>query len=249
LSKIIKAHEDMEEVAPFDFRNIEEAQKGKGKKAGRPGVTSKSAAHPPVKEVTRDPLEELEEIVKNRLLEVERKAEALEKEAYEKGYAQGEKDGFEYGKKNMFIVNEHLERVLRGLQGVPRKVFQDYREWFISACLAITKQLVRVELQTNTEAIVNLVNAVVDEAEEAHSLTLYLNPADIELMKKHTDFASWMQRDGSSCAFKPDNKLERGGCRMESEIQVVDAAVETRLALIERQLRQDGPTHEDSSSL
>lgn len=247
MSKIFKAHEDME-VALFDFQNIEGVQTGTGMKAGHLGVASRSGTGSAVKEVTPDPLEELEEIVKSRLLEVERKAEALEKEAYEKGYAQGEKDGLDYGKKNMLIVHEHLERVLRGLQDVPRKVFQDYREWFISACMTITRQLVRVELRSNADAIANLINTVVDEAEAAQSLTLYLNPADLELMKKHTDFASWTNREGNSCAFKPDSKLERGGCRLESDIQVVDAAVETRLALIERQLRQEGPAHEDSPS-
>lgn len=246
MSKIIKPHDDAE-ITVFGFRNIEEGQPIRPEDGGPSGDISNSEENAAPEEAP-DPLKELEEIVKNRLFEVERKAEALEKEAYEKGYAQGEKDGFEYGKRNILIVNEHLERILGGLQDVPRKIFQDYREWLISTSIAIARHVLRGELQTNAEAIVRLADAVLDDAEEAHSVTLYLNPADIELMKKHTDFVNLTQREGSSCTFKPDSRLERGGCRLESEVQVINAAVETRVALIEKQLRQHGPADEDPSS-
>lgn len=247
MSKIIKPHDDAE-VTIFGFRNIEAGRPFQSEDGGPSGDVSNSEEDAVPEEAQPDPLQELEEIVKNRLFEVERKAEALEKEAYEKGYAQGEQDGFEYGKRNILIVNEHLERILGGLQDVPRKIFQDYRDWLLSTSIAIARHVVRGELQTSAEAIVRLVDAVLDEAEEAHSVTLYLNPADIELMKKHTDFVNLTQREGSSCTFKPDNKIDRGGCRLESDIQVIDAAVETRVALVEKQLRQHGPADEDPSS-
>ena len=246
MSKIIKAHEDTE-VSVFDFRTIEDAHVVKDSRTRVMGASA-ADAEAAAEEVCPDPLQELEEMVKNRLFEVERKAEALEKEAYEKGYAQGEKDGFEYGKKNMLIVNEHLERVLTGLQDTPRRVFQDYREWLISVCLTLTKHLLRAELQMNPEAVVSLVSAVMDDAEEAHSLTLFLNPADMETLKKHADFGRLTQREGRTWTFKPDSKLERGGCRLESELQVLDASVETRLGLLEKYLQQHGPTHEDTPS-
>ena len=120
MSKIIKAHEEME-VALFDFRTIEDAQAVQNSKAPVTGSVFGNPEEASPEEAAPDPLLELEEMVKNRLFEVERKAEALEREAYEKGYAQGEKDGFEYGRKTMLIVNEHLERVLTGLQDIPRR--------------------------------------------------------------------------------------------------------------------------------
>lgn len=247
MSRIIKAHEDTE-VSVFDFRSIEGIQTDGDPRMRVTGAASGTTVEPLAEEAAPDPLQELEEMVKNRLFEVERKAEALEKEAYERGYAQGEKDGFEYGRKNILIVNEHLERVLNGLQDIPGRVCQEYREWLISACIAMTRHLLRAELRMNNEAIVNLVNAVMDDAEEAHSLTLFLNPADMETLKKHTDFERLTQRKGTSWTFKPDSRLERGGCRLESELQVLDASVETRLGLLDSHLHQFGLDHEEASS-
>lgn len=244
MSKIIKAH-DNEGIVNFDFRDIEDGGPvGADLAAG--GAPDSLPAEAEVPE--RDPLEELEELIQNRLHEVERKAQALEKEAYEKGYAQGEKDGFEYGRRNALVLTEHLNDVLSGLEGIPQKVHGDYREWFISSCLAVAKRIARKELQTNPEALVKMINGILDEAQGQHSLTIYFNPADLELLKKHSDLARWTQREEGPCVFKTDARLTRGGCRMESEIQLLDATIETQFALMEKELSRNEDAPEDSSS-
>lgn len=244
LSNIIKA-KTYPAFKSFDFHAIDQdAAKTPGEGTPSAGVPKPWRGLDLSESKHSDPIEELEAAIRNRLLEVERTAQELEREAYEKGYAQGERDGMEYGMKSMAIVKDHLERLLGGLQSVPERVLRDYRDWLISTCLAIARKVVGVELETKPKALVKMIDALVIEAEEHQSLTLYLNPKDLGLLEKTTDFKEWSEKAERSLAIRTDVRLARGGCRIESDIQLLDASIETQFSLIERALRDHASTVE-----
>ena len=248
MSRIIKSHEGAD-ITVFDFQSIEREERSSYllNPSGHTGEASRGE-DVAEDELASDPLAELEETIRNRLFEVERKADELEKEAYEKGYAQGEKDGTEYGRKSMQIVQERMEELLRGLETLPQRVHEDYRNWLIDTVLAISKKIVRRELETNREALMGMIEGILGEAEEQQHLTLSLHPRDLEMIEKHTDPRTWSNRTGRSFTVKPDDGIERGGCRMESEIQLLDATLDTQFALLEKALRNDEPVTADTDS-
>ncbi len=247
MSRIIKAHETTEVVTTFDFRDILTGDEEKERKTGalQAGDDAADAAPEPEEEQV-DPLLELEETIRNRLMEAEHNAQEIERDAYEKGYAQGRKDGYEYGKKSMDLVREHLEQLLNSVQEIPEKVFQDYRNWFIAACLTVLRQIIPGQMQAQPRAVAQLAQTVLDQAQEHHSLVMYLHPMDLELIEKHTDLKERLREEGRSFVLKPDPNMERGGCRAESDIQVVDATLSTQLDLIEEALRGGGAAAEET---
>jgi flagellar assembly protein FliH len=257
LSRIIKAR-DGSGVAAFDFREI---LVGSGEKVGADDTPpaeeqpvdelgseaveeSPEPEEPPEPEV--DPLEELEETIRNRLLEAERHAQELEKEAYEKGYAQGQKDGVEYGRKSMKIVQDHLQQLLSGLQAAPETILGDYRNWLLASCLAVLREIVPMTIQIHPQALLHLIDGLLEEAAGGQTLTIHLNPADLDLLEKNTDLKERMQSGDRRFAVKADPGVKRGGCRAENDIQLLDATIETQLALFEEALRGHEPDKQDS---
>lgn len=239
MSRIIKSHEAAENIQVFDFQSIETEGTCSylENPSLHPSCTAEAEEATVEEEPAPDPLAELEETIRNRLFEVERRADELEKEAYEKGYAQGEKDGAEYGRKSMQVVQEHMEELLGSLETLPQRVFSDYRDWMVDTVLAVSRKIVRKELETSREALVHMMEAVLGEAEEHQGMTLSLNPRDIEMIEKHTDLKDWPRQTGRSFTLKADENIERGGCRVESDIQIVDATLDTQFALLEKALR------------
>lgn len=243
MSNLFKAGE-LPDLIPFDFDVIDA---GEGKvhlyapieRDAAAEKAPKEAEAPPEEEI--DPYADLERMIQERLLEVERRAQYVEKEAYEKGYAQGEKDGFEYGRRSMEVVTENLNRVLGGIEGVAPQAFRDYREWFVEACLAVSRHVVRRELETSLEPLKGTIRALLDEAEQGHGVTLYLNPRDYDLLGKTASVAKWLNEQESNVSLRPDSSLDRGGCRLETEVQILDASIETRFALLEKTLRAYEP--------
>ena len=239
LSRIIKSNEATD-ITVFDFQSIE--REGKCTYLENPSLNTcaaDNAEEAVEEEPALDPLAELEETIRNRLFEVERKADELEKEAYAKGYEQGEKEGTEFGRKRMQKVQDHMEELLNGLETLPQRAFADYRNWMIDTVFAISKKIVRRELETNPAALVSLIESVLSEAEERQHLTLRLHPRDLEMVEKYTDPQKWTKKTGRSFSLTPDESIDRGGCRIESEIQILDATLDTQFALLEKALRQD----------
>ncbi len=175
-----------------------------------------------------------EEMYRRKLLELERKTQEIERDAYSKGFAQGEKDGVDYGQKSVQVVSAQLERIVRNLETLPARVLKDYREWLIGASLGIARQIVRREIRTTPEIVADLTGELLEEIEQHGALTVYLNPGDLEIVEKKAGLAP--QTEGKNFALRSDAKLERGGCRVESAIQLIDASIETMFEKLEKEL-------------
>ncbi len=234
-NNVIKARDDTS-FTPFDFEEIA-MMKARGSETaeGEP-----SEEHPPV-----DPLQELEDTIRNRLAEAERNAIELEKEGYEKGYAKGLEEGLERGRENMESVKQDMEEILDGFHAIPGKVLGDYRNWFIAACMAVVKRIVPKAAEKWPRELIRLIETVLDETRDHQSLAIYVHPMDLELLAKQTDLKERIQQWGRHFAMKADPSMTRGGCRAESDIQVVDATIETQLALLEETMRNHEPTAEE----
>jgi flagellar assembly protein FliH len=185
-----------------------------------------------------------EQLFRTKLLELERQTQDIEKEAYGKGFTQGEKDGFEYGHKAAQVIKAQLERVSENLEALPEKVLRDYREWLIRTSIRIAGHIINREVQTSPEIVADAVKALLNEAEEHSTLTVYLNPNDLELIEKRTDLALCANK--KHCALKVDKDLERGGCRVESAIQLLDASLASQFENLEKYLR-DGAASPDAA--
>ncbi len=171
----------------------------------------------------RRPETNSEELYRRKLLELERRTQEIEKEAYSQGFAQGEKDGFDYGQKSVQVVKSQLERIVQNMEALPAKILQDYRDWLIRTSIRIARQIVNREIRTSPEIVADTVNALIEEAEEHSTLTVYLNPNDLEIIEKRAELALWA--NGKHFALKADRDLERGGCRIESAVQLLDASI------------------------
>jgi flagellar assembly protein FliH len=239
LSNIIKASESSSCV-PFGFEEIELLSGGDP--CGPSGERTAGSAS-----VSPDPLKDLERTIQERLLDAERRAQEIEREAYEQGYAQGLKDGTEFGRKSMLVTQEQLERLFDDLRNLPGQVLRDYRNWLVASCMAISKHVIQRELRMRPRVLLKLIQALLAEVESTQSLTLTLHPKDLEMLTRHASFRVPMEGDERPFVVRTDPELERGGCRIESDIQFFDAGIDKKLALIEQGFKAEGTAGNDAT--
>jgi len=175
-----------------------------------------------------------EELYRRKLLEIERSTQEIERNAYSQGFAQGEKDGLDYGQKSVQVVRSQLERIAQNMEALPEKVLEDYRDWLIRTSVRIARQIVKREIQTSPEIVADIVRALIEEAREHCTLTIFLNPHDLEITEKRGGLAPGA--NGKHFTLKADRDLERGGCRIESDIQLLDASIASLFENLENKL-------------
>jgi len=192
----------------------------------------------PEEEQLAEPEANPEELYRRKLLEIERRTQEIERDAYSKGFAQGQKDGFDYGQKSVQVVKSQLERIAQNMETLPEKILQDYRDWLIHASIRIARGIVDREIQTSPEIVADSAKSLLEEALEHSTLTVYLNPHDLEIVEKRADLTRGA--NGKRFVIKADRDLERGGCRIESAIQLLDASIPSLFANLEKKLTEDG---------
>lgn len=231
-SKIVKGARQ-ETWAKFAFQEIGSEDDPRGVPAH-----SQAGAAP----TDADPLEDLEETIRRQLLEAERRAQEIERDAYQKGYEQGRKDGFDFGAKSMRVIQEQMETLLGHMEGLPSQILQDYREWLIRASLSLAKIIVRREVRADAAILAALVDECMESMDRSHEITLVLHPKDKALLEKHGVLARWAGAQEAADGvlhIRTDSEMERGGCRLISAIQEIDATLETRWKDLEARLTSD----------
>ena len=208
-------------------------------------VTASTVPAGPEEEQVSEPEINSEELYRRKLLTVERRTQEIERDAYSQGFAQGEKDGFDYGQKSVQVVKSQLERIAQNLEALPAKILMDYRDWMIQASIRIARQIVNREIRTCPEIVADTVRALIEEAEEHGTLSIYLNPNDLEIVEKRAELA--LGANGKHFVLKADRDLERGGCRVESAVQVLDASIATLFENLEKKLL-DGATSQNATA-
>ncbi|MVW76261.1 flagellar assembly protein FliH [Pseudomonas xionganensis] len=211
---------DPEEEAPAEVV-VEESAAGAVEEGEEALAASEEVALEDVKPLT---LEELE---------------AIRQDAYNEGFATGEKDGFHAGQlKAKQEAEVALAARIKGLETLMQQLFEPIAEQdqqLESAMVNLLSHMVRQVIQRELAMDSSQIRQVLSEALKllpmgTENVRIHLNPQDFELIK------ALRERHEESWRILEDESLLPGGCRVETELSRIDATVETRMHQAIKQL-------------
>lgn len=167
--------------------------------------------------------------------------EQIREEAYNDGFATGERDGFHSGQlKAQQEARARLEEQVARLESVMSHLMEPIRgqdgqieDMLVDLVETMVRQVVQRELSTDSSHIRQVLNGALKALPMgADQIRIYLNPADFETVR------AIRERHEESWRLLEDDQLLPGGCRVEAEHSLVDASRETRLAQVIEQLHE-----------
>jgi flagellar assembly protein FliH len=163
------------------------------------------------------------------LKEAEERAAHLEREGYDKGFSQGEKDGFELGLKKAEKAVANLEKLLEELSDVKQNMVRSYEKEIVNVIFAIAKKIVCDQGLRDESLIHRTVLKALHLAADRSEISLRVHPDDVQWIEKVKPefFAGF--KDLKHLVVTPDPSLSRGGCLLESPCGDVDGRIETQL--------------------
>jgi flagellar assembly protein FliH len=178
------------------------------------------------------------EQAKGILVRAKEKAALIEREAYEAGFAQGEKDGFEMGAKKLDKMLDLTEETLKGMVSYKSEFIKLYEKEILHLIFHIAEKVVRGKVKIDhtvvRETILEAFNLVVDRSE----VTIRISPEDIEYVKEiRAEFLDRI-KDLKSITVESDPSVNPGGCFMETVFGHIDARLESQLDKIARAVEQ-----------
>jgi flagellar biosynthesis/type III secretory pathway protein FliH len=138
------------------------------------------------KRITRDP--ELVRFDMPALKEdytVGRSADRIEREAYEKGYAAGEKAGFEMGEKKARVIIDKLDSLLADITTLRQRTLKEMETQCVELAVSVARKIVVKELTVQPSEIVKMTKEGLLKIERTGQITIKVNPALYDFFMKH----------------------------------------------------------------
>ncbi len=195
------------------------------------GATS-SPGIPPEKDERDLRLEEASREAGRILEEARRKADEIENEAYERGFAQGRKDGEEMGRRQYEARAERLDRVVEGIRKAGEGLAARYEVEIVRLALTAAKAVVLREISIDPDAVITAVQAVLAEIAARSPVTLHLSPSDADRVRDAMAINGESSPGGHPVTVLPDVSVEPGGCFAETPFGSIDATMEGRWRVI-----------------
>lgn len=165
--------------------------------------------------------------------------EAIRQDAYNEGFATGEKDGFHAGQlKAKQEADVALAAKLAQLEALMGHLLEpiasqdrELEQGLVDLVSQMTRQVIQRELTTDSSQIRHVLREALKLLPMgAENIRIHVHPQDFELVK------ALRERHEETWRILEDDALQPGGCRVETEQSRIDASVETRMALALKQL-------------
>ncbi|MFJ3076666.1 flagellar assembly protein FliH [Pseudomonas sp. NPDC087029] len=176
-------------------------------------------------EVEEVPLEEVQPLTLEEL-------EAIRQEAYNEGFATGEREGFHSTQlKVRQEAEEALNAKLANLEQLMEHLFEPIAEQdtqiektMVHLVAHMARQVIGRELRSDSSQITQVLREALKLLPMgADNIRIHLNPQDFELAK------ALRERHEESWKLLEDDALLPGGCRIETLHSRIDATMETRI--------------------
>ena len=178
-----------------------------------------------VDEVEEVPLDEVQPLTLEEL-------ESIRQEAYNDGFATGEKEGFHSTQLKVRQEAEaaltakvaSLEHLMNNLMAPLAEQDMQLEKAMVGLVEHMTRQVIQREMKTDSR----LIEQVLREGLKllpmgADNIRLFINPQDFEQIK------ALRERHEERWRIVEDDTLQPGGCRIETEHSRIDASIETRI--------------------
>jgi len=159
-------------------------------------------------------------------------------QSYEKGFSDGQKSAFEKldneFKDKISIKYSNIDNIISGLDKSISGYGDIFEKVVIDLAVSIAEKILKREIAERS-----IINETLSEAVKrvlgSNKVLVKINPADLAVLndgeRNHlTDFSF------SKIQFEPDDRIERGGCFIETEIGNVDARISSQSSELKKLL-------------
>lgn len=161
----------------------------------------------------------------------------LTEEAFARGAAEGERRLSEQLLRQRTEMLALQNGILESLRQAVPEVARQTQDALVELALAVARKLF-LDYPISAERVEHTVRAVLAQAERASEIHVELNPADLDLLR--STGASFAEGGTGSAAlqFHAKPEIRAGGCVVRTDLGVLDAQLEARLALLEEVIKE-----------
>lgn len=168
---------------------------------------------------------------RNLISRAREEAQSIKEAAAKEGY----QEGLEQAKADI----QDVKNAITSFLGAKQAVFDDIAPDILEISVEIAQKIIKKELEQDPNVILDNILALLKGlSKEETKITLRVNPTQVSLLK--AEVPALLNEAGldAKVLVVPDESIMEGGCVVTTTNGVIDATIETQLAVISEALRE-----------
>lgn len=165
------------------------------------------------------------------------RSHTLEKEAYEKGFAQGERAGMELGKKRFDSVVASFKAAAESLEKSHEMLYRRSEQQVVELILAIARAVIKREVGTDRYILLSVIRSALRHAADRERIRVKLHPSDAEFaLQQRVELLNGLVEAGK-LSIEADATVPRGNALIESDQGIIECGIEKHVREVEKAFR------------
>ncbi len=157
--------------------------------------------------------------------------------AHAQGLASGREEGREQARQELMPALVAFVQAGQSLIVLEECLIEHLTPNLVRFALEIVEKMIGKVIEEDPHIVAAVLERARAELPHARSVRVYLHPLDQQILMECRPDLSWSgQKGGRTIEIVPTEEIERGGCRVETEMGTVDATIPVQLEEIRRQL-------------
>lgn len=167
-------------------------------------------------------------------------AAAIERDAFARGFAQGERAGAEAGSTRVEGMLRRLSDTIQELAALRSELIRRTERQTVQLVLAIAERVTHREVTLDRSLLLGMARVALERLGEYGTATIRLHPDDFHAIGGKPAI------DGATVQVVADASVNRGGCHVQSDFGFMDVSPESQFRELARALlsESDGPIGE-----
>lgn len=229
---------------PFNMESFDEPSSISDSQGGHyafEALLDENSSGPSFESMMADSIQGAQKVLDNAkkiVSEAKSRAASIEQEAYEKGFAQGERDGKEMGGKKLEKLLENIQKVLGEMVDYKEKFIGLHEKEMLDLICKIAGKLVHNRVLIDKSIVRENIFQAFRLCSDRSEITVKVSPEDVEYVKDMRPEFFEHFKDIKSVTIESAPNIMPGGCQIETAFGLVDGGIDSQLEKIAASLKE-----------
>jgi flagellar assembly protein FliH len=151
----------------------------------------------------------------------------------QEGFAKGEEEGRKKAKagfdSQVKELQEKIASYLGAIETSKKNIYSNAHSILLQLCFELTKKILHAEVASNPDAVLSVLRKSLSYIADRERIVVRVARDDLETVSKNREFWLPVSERVESISIEPDDRIEKGGCIIESNSGVADARLGVQL--------------------
>lgn len=197
------------------------------------------------KSIKQELMEEIEEERAQMIMTVEKQCDDLKSSAMEQGYQEGfalgmekgHKEGIDKGKDEAAVIKNNAVNMVEQAQREVSQYFVENRKNIIELAVNMAESIIHATIDTSSENIMLLIKPILQQYGKKETIIISTHPDNMEFIRGNLNEMEKIA-PGSKIFILENKNLDKNGCIIENEHQIIDLQIKDQLHNLQNSLSQ-----------